>query len=65
LLKLEYSIYIDNSFRKVTKKAVDESNLTIMPKYSIVISTRAPVGYVAVLKQESTFNQGCKGLIPL
>jgi type I restriction enzyme S subunit len=35
-----------------------------MPKDSIIISTRAPVGYVAITLKESTFNQGCKGLVP-
>lgn len=35
-----------------------------MPNDSIIISTRAPVGYVAVIKDKATFNQGCKGLIP-
>ena len=35
-----------------------------MPEGSIVISTRAPIGYVAVIEEPATFNQGCKGLIP-
>ncbi|ODS41255.1 hypothetical protein BEH94_08375 [Candidatus Altiarchaeales archaeon WOR_SM1_SCG] len=35
-----------------------------MSKDSIIISTRAPVGYVGVVREGSTFNQGCKGLIP-
>lgn len=64
LSKLDNNIYITESSRKITEKSVKESGLTIMPKGSIIISTRAPVGYVAILKQESTINQGCKGLIP-
>lgn len=57
-------IYVTESERKVTQKAVDESNLTLLPKNSLIISTRAPVGYVAVLQGEAVFNQGCKGLVP-
>lgn len=57
-------IYITESERKVTQKAVDENNLTLLSKDSLIISTRAPVGYVAVLQGEAVFNQGCKGLVP-
>lgn len=64
LSKLNGRIYVAESERKITEKALKETNLTVMPKGSIIISTRAPVGYVAVLKEATTFNQGCKGLIP-
>ncbi|HOK80538.1 MAG TPA: restriction endonuclease subunit S [bacterium] len=57
--------YINGSERKITKKALREVNLNLLPKNSIVISTRAPVGYVAIISDESTFNQGCKGLMPV
>jgi type I restriction enzyme S subunit len=64
LSKLNGKVLIEESKRKITRKAVEDCNLTLMPKGSIILSTRAPVGYVAVLGQEGTFNQGCKGLIP-
>ena len=64
LSKLKGTIYINHSERKITEVALKETTLTIMPKYSIIISTRAPVGYIAVIQEPSTFNQGCKGLIP-
>lgn len=57
-------IYIDKSERKITKKALREVNLNLLPRSSIIISTRAPVGYVAVVSGNTTFNQGCKGLVP-
>ena len=62
--KLNGKIYIKDSERKITEKGLKETNLTLMPTGSIIISTRAPVGYVAVIKDNATFNQGCKGLIP-
>lgn len=62
--KLDGQLEIMKSQRKINNIAVNETNLTIMPKESIIISTRAPVGYLAVIQEESTFNQGCKGLIP-
>ena len=64
LSKLNGKIHIKNSERKITEKALKETSLAVMPKGSLVISTRAPVGYVAVLEEPATFNQGCKGLIP-
>ncbi|RLG23131.1 restriction endonuclease subunit S, partial [Methanosarcinales archaeon] len=64
LSKLNEKILIKESIRKITQKALKECNLTLMPRGSIILSTRAPVGYVAVLGKEGTFNQGCKGLLP-
>lgn len=64
LSKLNGKILIKHSERKITEKALKETNLTLMPKKSIIISTRAPVGYLAVLEEPGTINQGCKGLIP-
>jgi type I restriction enzyme S subunit len=64
LSKLNGKLRIRSSERKITEKALKEINLTLMPKGSIILSTRAPVGYVATLEEDSAFNQGCKGLIP-
>jgi type I restriction enzyme S subunit len=63
LSKLGGNIRIKSSERKITEKALKETNLTLLPRGSIIISTRAPVGYVAILEDSATFNQGCKGLI--
>jgi type I restriction enzyme S subunit len=63
LSKLNGKIEIKSSERKITEKALKESNLTLMPIGSIILSTRAPVGYVAVIQEKAAFNQGCKGLI--
>ena len=62
--KLNGKIWIKDSERKITDKGLKETNLILMPIGSIIISTRAPVGYVAVIRESATFNQGCKGLIP-
>jgi len=64
LSKLEGKITIKNSERKISERGLKETNLTLLPKNSIIVSTRAPVGYVAILEEPGTFNQGCKGLIP-
>jgi type I restriction enzyme S subunit len=63
LSRLE-TLHIGDSQRRVTEKALSETNLVVLPKGAIILSTRAPVGYVAVLTERSSFNQGCKGLVP-
>jgi type I restriction enzyme S subunit len=65
LSKLNGRVVINDSERKITFKALKEYNLPLLPAGSIILSTRAPVGYVALLESEGTFNQGCKGLIPI
>ena len=64
LSKLNGKMRIESSERKITEKALKEANLSLLPKGSVIASTRAPVGYVAVLDEPAAFNQGCKGLIP-
>lgn len=58
------NIYIKNSERKVTRTALENSNLNLLPEKSIILSTRAPVGYVSLNLDIATINQGCKGLVP-
>ena len=62
---LNGSLALPSSERKITEKALKETTLNPLPENSILISTRAPVGYVGINGTEITFNQGCKGLIPL
>jgi type I restriction enzyme S subunit len=63
LSKLHGKNYVNDSNRKITKTTLDKCNLTLMPLGSLIVSCRAPVGYVAILNEKAAFNQGCKGLI--
>ena len=64
LSKMNNGILISSGERKITELALAETPLKLIPKESILISTRAPVGYIAINLQKITFNQGCKGLVP-
>jgi len=64
LSKLNGQTMARSSERKITERALKEVSLKLMPQGSLILSTRAPVGYVAVIQQDATFSQGCKGLIP-
>lgn len=41
-----------------------ETGSSLVPERSIILSTRAPIGYVCVNEVAMAFNQGCRGLIP-
>ena len=62
--KINGKLLIEQSERKITEKGLKEAGLNILPVNSIIISTRAPVGYIVVVQNRTTFNQGCKGLMP-
>ena len=62
LSKLEGK-YIYTSSRKITKKGLQNCSAKIIPKNSVVISSRAPIGYLAISKVDITTNQGCKSVV--
>ena len=55
---------ISHTKRQVTEKAVAECNLSVLPPGSMIISTRAPIGHMAINEMPMAFNQGCRGIIP-
>ena len=55
--------YIYSSLRKITAKGIKHSSAKIIPANSIVVSSRAPIGYIAISKVEFTTNQGCKSIV--
>lgn len=48
----------------ITQKGLDKSSAKLMPKGSIVYSSRAPIGHIAVAGTELCTNQGCKSFVP-
>lgn len=58
------SAFIENTERKISKEGLVNSSANLLPIGSIIISSRAPIGYIAVAKKEFTTNQGCKSLVP-
>lgn len=47
--------------RKLTKVGLLGASLALMPKNSLVMSSRAPIGYFAIGLEPFAMNQGCKG----
>lgn len=58
------SIYIDDSARKITEEGLASCGTTLVPSGSIVLSTRAPIGSLAIAAKSLCTNQGCKALVP-
>ena len=56
--------YIETTERKITKEGLSSCSARLISSGSIIISSRAPIGYVAILTDEMSCNQGCKALIP-
>lgn len=48
----------------ITQKGLDKSSAKLMPKGSIVYSSRAPIDHIAVAGKELCTNQGCKSFVP-
>jgi len=48
--------------RNLTLSGYKSCGTTLVPQGTIILSTRAPIGHVAVAGKELCFNQGCKGL---
>lgn len=54
---------ITDSVRKITELAVKQTGLSPIPKGTVILSSRAPIGKVAIAGCEMYCNQGFKNLI--
>jgi len=57
------SIYIERGKRNLSEKGLNSSSATLLPKDTVLFSSRAPVGYVAIAANPLATNQGFKNLI--
>ena len=57
------SYIISDSVRKITEQAVKKTGLTSFPAGTVILSSRAPIGKVAIAGCEMYCNQGFKNLI--
>ena len=56
--------YISRGERNITQRGLDSCSAQLMPKNSVLFSSRAPIGYVAISKCELCTNQGFKSIVP-
>lgn len=55
--------YISKGSRCITREGMNSCSTSLLPVGSVIVSTRAPIGLVAVNTNPVCTNQGCKGLV--
>lgn len=61
--ELNGSKYIVKTLRTITDKAVEKTNLTLLPTGTVLLSSRAPIGKVCITQSPMYCNQGFKNLM--
>lgn len=56
--------YISRGARNITQQGYDSCSTTLMPKGTVLFSSRAPIGYVAIAANDICTNQGFKSVVP-
>ena len=58
------AMYVSSGERKITQDGLNSSSAQLMPKGTVLYSSRAPIGYVAISTNPITTNQGFKSVVP-
>lgn len=56
--------YVSCGERKITQEGLNNSAAKLMPKGTVIYSSRAPIGYIGIALNELCTNQGFKSLVP-
>ena len=56
--------YIEKGERNITQEGLDSCSTQLLPANTVLFSSRAPIGYVAIAKNPIATNQGFKSIIP-
>lgn len=63
-LSINKSKFISHGESDITDLGLKNSSATIMPEGTVLFSSRAPIGYIAIAAGEVTTNQGFKSVVP-
>ncbi|WP_286669464.1 restriction endonuclease subunit S [Thomasclavelia cocleata] len=63
-LSLNKSKFISNGENDISELGFSKSSTTKMPAGTVLFSSRAPIGYIAIAANELTTNQGFKSVVP-
>ena len=56
--------YLYSTERRITEKAIRNTNLELLPIGTVLLSSRAPIGKVGIVGKEMFCNQGFKNIVP-
>ena len=57
-------IYVDSSERKITKEGFNNSSAKLLPVGTVLFTSRAGIGKMAILRKKSCTNQGFQSIVP-
>src|SRR5699024_8591273 len=63
-LSIDKSKFISHGENDITELGLKNSSATIMPEGTVLFSSRAPIGYIAIAGGDVTTNQGFKSVVP-
>lgn len=63
-LSLNKNKFISKGLLDISNEGLARSSARIMPKGSILFSSRAPIGYIAIAKNDISTNQGFRSVVP-
>lgn len=63
-LSNDKSVFVSHGEIDITELGYAKSSATKMPRGSVLFSSRAPIGYIAIAANEVTTNQGFKSVVP-
>lgn len=63
-LSINKSKFISHGVNDITELGLKNSSAAIMPEGTVLFSSRAPIGYIAIAAGEVTTNQGFKSVVP-
>jgi len=55
---------LQGTSRHITEKGYASCGTAMVPPGSLILSTRAPIGHLAIAGREMCMNQGCRALVP-
>lgn len=56
--------YVSETKRTLTDAGLAHSSAQTVPRCSVILSSRAPIGHLVINDEPMATNQGCKGLVP-
>ena len=63
-LSLQQTKFVAKGEIDITEEGYKSASVRMLPKGSVLFSSRAPIGYVAIAKNELCTNQGFKSVVP-
>ncbi len=63
-LSINKSKFVSHGENDITELGLRNSSASLMPEGTVLFSSRAPIGYIAIATDEVTTNQGFKSVVP-